>query len=37
LSIERGVGCSDLVAFKQHEIVERISSGQFKSPRSVSA
>jgi len=37
LSIERGVGRSDLVAFKQHEIVERISSGQSKSPRSVSA
>src|SRR5579872_692887 len=37
LSIERGVGCSDLVAFKQHEIVERISSGQSSSPRLVSA
>jgi hypothetical protein len=37
LSIERGVGCSDLVAFNQHEIVERISSGQSRSPRSVSA
>src|SRR5467141_1742859 len=37
LSIEKGVGCSDLVAFNQHEIVERISSGQSRSPRSVSA
>jgi hypothetical protein len=37
LSIERGVGCSDLVAFKQHETVERISSGQSSSPRPVSA
>jgi hypothetical protein len=37
LSIEKGVGRSDLVAFKQHEIVERISSGQSRSPRSVSA
>src|SRR5258708_3643599 len=35
LSIEKGLGRSDLVAFKQHEIVERISSGQCKSPRSV--
>src|SRR4029077_9322628 len=31
------LGCSDLVVFKQREIVERISSGQFTSPRSVSA
>ena len=37
LSIERGLGFSDLVAFKQHGIVERISSGQSRSPRSVTA
>jgi hypothetical protein len=37
LSIEKGLGHSDLVAFKQHEIVERISSGRCKSPRSVPA
>ena len=37
LSIEKGVGRSDRVAFKQHEIVERISSGQSKPPRSVCA
>jgi hypothetical protein len=37
LSIEKGVGHSDRVAFKQHEIVERISSGQSRSPPSVSA
>jgi len=37
LSIEKGVGRSDLVGFKLHEIVEWISSGQSKSPRSVSA
>src|ERR1700739_274453 len=36
LSVERGVEFSDLVAFKQHEIFERISSGQSSSPRSVS-
>jgi hypothetical protein len=37
LSVERGVGFSDLVALKQHEIVERISSRQSKSPQSVPA
>jgi hypothetical protein len=37
LSIEKGAGRSELVPFKQHEIVERISPGQSKSPRSVSA
>src|ERR1700746_2142750 len=37
LSIEIDEGRLDLVAFKQHEIAERISSGQSRSPRSVSA
>jgi len=37
LSIEKGAGRSDRVAFKRHEIVERISSGQSKSPQSVFA
>jgi hypothetical protein len=35
LSIEKDIGCSDLVTFKQHEVVERISSRQSKSPQSV--
>src|SRR4029077_2746864 len=34
LSIEKDIGCSDLVTFKQHEVVERISSRQSKSPQS---
>jgi hypothetical protein len=37
LPIEEDIGCSDLVAFKQHEIAERISSRQSKSPQSVPA
>jgi hypothetical protein len=35
LSIEKDIGCSDFVTFKQHEVVERISSRQSKSPQSV--
>jgi hypothetical protein len=37
LSIETDEGRSDLVAFKQHEIAGRISSGQSRWPWSVSA